>query len=119
MNIIDIVATNLEAAMERSGLENQSKLMRASGVSQAHISSILRRHKAPTVSVLERLSKALRIEPWQLLLPPELAALGPSAGLRRLLAAYATSSPEARRVIEAVAAAQASQDESVAVPGAG
>lgn len=62
------LARNLRRRMEESAdLKSQPAVSARSGVSQTHISRMLRCTSAATVDMLEQLARAFRCQPWELL----------------------------------------------------
>lgn len=66
MNVRDILAINLTAAMQHAGMK-QMELREKSGVSQATISRILLRKTGASIDVVQSISKALGCDPRMLL----------------------------------------------------
>jgi transcriptional regulator with XRE-family HTH domain len=60
---------NLRAARERLGL-TQEQISQRSGVQAGEVSRIERGMRDPKVSTLERLAKAVEVDPGDLLRPP-------------------------------------------------
>ena len=94
---------NLVYLMERSGIDTQQKLRAASGVSQAHLGSILRREKKPTIMIMENIAAAFRLQPWQLLAPRHILEQGITPELASIIESYARASDEGRVTILQVA----------------
>lgn len=101
-----VLAQNLRALMDQRGWK-QTELASRSGVSQAAISAILRCKKAPTVDTVEAFSRALGVEPWQLLMPG--LSLNPSVAIEvvGLLRQYQQASTQGRDMIARIAAREA------------
>lgn len=62
----EILARKLQAAIDAG--ETQTSLAQRSGISQQHISRLLRCDAAPTIDALVGLAQALRCQPFELLL---------------------------------------------------
>lgn len=62
----DILARNVQRAMDARGWE-QPDLERESGVGQSTISRIKLRQGAATLDVIAKLARALKMQPWELL----------------------------------------------------
>lgn len=72
LSIRQILAKNLNAAMERSpALDTQGKLADAAGISQSHLSEILRSITSVSIDLVGDLAAALKVEPWELLADSE------------------------------------------------
>lgn len=67
--IREVLARKLQAAIDAG--ETQTSLAQKAGTSQAHISRLLNCEAAATVDLLPGLAKALRCQPWELLLDDE------------------------------------------------
>lgn len=66
------LARNLKRRMEEStDLKSQPAVAARSGVSQTHISRMLRGTSAATVDMLDALGRAFRCQPWELLVDDE------------------------------------------------
>ena len=72
MDMIKQLATNLRLLMDRSGLDTQVKIAKASGVSQTNIGVILRGERTTRVDIVEKLAHALKVPTWMMLFPIEL-----------------------------------------------
>jgi transcriptional regulator with XRE-family HTH domain len=70
VDIRQVFAGNLRARMKQSGM-TQTALATRSGVSQAHISDILRGTTKVTLDLVADLAHALRCEAWELLVDSE------------------------------------------------
>jgi transcriptional regulator with XRE-family HTH domain len=71
-DIRQIVGRNLAAARERAGL-TQAELAKRSGVSQSHISEVERAITAISADLINDITWALRMQPWELLADSEVA----------------------------------------------
>jgi transcriptional regulator with XRE-family HTH domain len=68
LSLRQILAKNLLAAMERNpNLDTQVKLAAATGISQSHLSEILRCITSVSLDLVETMSTALKVEAWELL----------------------------------------------------
>lgn len=67
-----VFAANLTRAMrDKPGLETQSGLAKATGVTQGYLSELIRGESSPTTDMLATLANALDIRPWELLADDE------------------------------------------------
>lgn len=65
-------ARNLRAAMDRNpAADTGQKVEARCGISQQHVSKLLRGLAAPTLETLELLAKAVGVQPWELLVDNE------------------------------------------------
>jgi transcriptional regulator with XRE-family HTH domain len=63
-----VLARNIVAAMERvPGLDTQPALAAKAGIAQSQVSRILRAEIGCGLDILNALSTALQVEPWELL----------------------------------------------------
>lgn len=63
-----VLARNLQRAMDSSpAIDTQQKVAAKAGLSQQHVSRILKCETSAGVDVLQRLAKAVRCAPWELL----------------------------------------------------
>jgi transcriptional regulator with XRE-family HTH domain len=96
----DIVPNNLRRLMKLRDW-SQVKLAQESGVSQTHISAILRGDSSCTVEMAEMLAKPFNLNGWHLLikdLPDELVN---SPSLNRLVEAYIGATHDGRDFLDA------------------
>lgn len=91
----EVIARNLRALMRRHGL-NQPKLAKLSGVSQRHISSILRAEAEPGAEKLDKLARPFKLKGWQLQVPDIPEDLLDSDVIEKLMRALRELSPEGR-----------------------
>lgn len=94
MQELEWLSFNVTTLMSQSGHNTQMKLSKAAGISQTNLSNIIRRTVYPQLDTLVAIAKALKVDTWQLLAPPE-----PS----RLLGLYTAASPENREALLRVA----------------
>lgn len=65
-----IIAINIKALMDITpALDTQEKLSKKTGIGQATISRTINAITAPNSNLIEKVAKAFRVEPWQLLVP--------------------------------------------------
>lgn len=95
-------ALNLARLMDRLGL-NQSQLSRKTGVSQRHISALLRGESDCTLQIAEEIAKPFGLRGWQLMLPRMPDELIDSPRLSSLVESYIEASDEGRAVFDALA----------------
>ena len=69
--MLSIIRNNLVNAMQRDGIPSGNALAKLASIDQKTVTSILSKDAAPnpTLKVITALSKALRLEPWMLLVP--------------------------------------------------
>lgn len=69
--MLTIIRKNISAVMQRDGIPSGNALAKLAKVDQKTISSILSSESAPnpTLKVITAISKALKLEPWMLLVP--------------------------------------------------
>jgi len=91
----EVIARNLRALMERHDV-NQVKLSKLSGVSQRHISAILRAESEAGVEKLNKLARPFGLKGWQLQVPDLPVDLLDSDVIEKLLNALRDLSPEGR-----------------------
>lgn len=108
MKELQQIVANLQLLMQRTGLDSQSKLSDAAGVSQTHIGFILRGEKSPTVEILAKLARALGVPLWLLHAPTPMLARFSDRELADLVTSYLSADEAGRQVILRVAEAQAS-----------
>jgi HTH-type transcriptional repressor of puuD len=99
----EIVSANLAELMRQHGL-SQNRLSKLTGVSQSHISAILRGDKQTTVDVLDRLGKPFGLKGWHLSSP---LTLSDAAKVNQVIEHYAAASPEGRELIARTAEREA------------
>jgi len=107
MNHLYQLTDNLRRLMKQAGIESQAQLSHRSGVSQTHISNLMRHAKSPTLDILVKLARALGVPPWQLLASGALAKHGINGNLDTLMADYLACDTAGRQTIVRVAAGQA------------
>lgn len=88
--------------MEGAGW-NQSELGRRSGVSQRHISDILKSHTQCTIPVANDLAAPFGLTGWHLLLPELPKDLVASPAIAKLVAAYIKADEAGREFLDAAA----------------
>lgn len=98
----DSVAGNLRRLMTMVHW-SQVRLAKESGVSQTHISAILRGDSSCTVETAESLAKAFGLKGWHLLIPNLPDELISSPSLSRLMDAYIHSDAAGRDFLDAAA----------------
>lgn len=91
--------SNLERLMQESGCTTQSHLSRLSGVTQPHISVLMKGRKEVTLATLARLSHALGYDPVQMLMPEEWL----SARVPELLELFLRLPPQKRALVVSLA----------------
>lgn len=82
LNIKEVFARNLSDAMDRSGLKQQVVADRAGGMSQGHISEMLKGETDVRIGTVQNLADALGIQAWELLAESDSAKM---AALAKLL----------------------------------
>lgn len=107
MEYFDRLITNLEWLMAHTSLSNQTKLAKASKVSQTHISNILNRRNYPTIDVIQKIASAYKLATWQLLAPLEMIQKGVDDGLAIVIANFLATDDQGKATISEVAAGQA------------
>jgi transcriptional regulator with XRE-family HTH domain len=95
------VARNLRILMRWHGW-NQSELSRRSGVSQRHISDLLRGLSDCTTERLEEFARALRVPSWTLLMDDLTEDLLTSTALQIIVETY-VKNPAGRKLISGAA----------------
>lgn len=90
---------NIERLMEESGCTTQSHLARLSGVTQPHISVMLKGKKAASIDTLEKLARAMGYEVVDLLMPRGWV----QARVPALLSLYMGLTPEKRALVRGLA----------------
>jgi transcriptional regulator with XRE-family HTH domain len=104
LQLPQLLAVNVLRAMERDpSIDTQQKLAARSGLSQQHVSRILRAEVSAGLEVIGALAKALRCQPWELLVDEEATR---QAALERMIV---RNDPKA-------AAAAPAADHAVVVP---
>jgi len=66
MKLRQIVARNLRVLRKQKGL-SQEELAFQAGINRNYVGQIEREEKSPTIDLLEKISKPLAVEPFQLL----------------------------------------------------
>jgi transcriptional regulator with XRE-family HTH domain len=99
---LPVFAANLSRLLERAGL-NQTQLAEKSGVSQRHISALVRGESDCTLQVAEQLAKPFGLRGWQLMLPNLPIELVNSPRVLRLVETYLDASEEGRALLDAMA----------------
>lgn len=94
MQELQWLSANIARLMSSSGLDTQMKLAKAAGLSQTNLSNIIRKTVNPQLDTIAMIARALKVDTWQLLAPPD-----PS----RLLELYSAASPESRAALLKVA----------------
>lgn len=94
------VAKNLKALMDGAGM-NQSELARQSGISQRHISDILKGNTQCTVPVTNSLAAPFGLTGWHLLLPDLPTDLVASPAIAKLVEAYIKADAAGREFLDA------------------
>lgn len=107
MEIKKLLAANIQAVMKVRGFKNGAELARASGVSAAMVGNILREERDTTTGTLVKLAKALRVQPWTLLVNADSIDAATAPGAAPLLQNYASLDESGRSIVQSVAAAQA------------
>lgn len=67
----DILAANINALMAEPEPISHAELVKASGVSNGTLGRIRNAQVATTMDQLEGLARGLKVEPWELLTPPD------------------------------------------------
>lgn len=98
----DSVASNLKRLLLLRDW-SQVKLSQESGVSQTHISAILRGESSATVEVAAALAKPFGLNGWHLLIPGLPDELLASPSLSRLISAYIGANEAGRQFLDAAA----------------
>lgn len=70
LSIRQILTRNLRDAMTKGGLD-QKKLAAAAGISESHLSEVLRGISVPTIDLVARLAGAVKLQAWELLADTE------------------------------------------------
>jgi transcriptional regulator with XRE-family HTH domain len=91
----DELRFNIERLMEESGCTTQSHLARLSGVTQPHISVMLKGKKSASIDTLEKLSAAMGAEVVDLLMPQAWV----QARVPSLVREYLELAPEKRALV--------------------
>lgn len=68
MTIRDVLSKNLRALRRRHGLSQEELAYRAD-VDRTYVSALERGVYGATIDILERLARALDVQPWELLKP--------------------------------------------------
>lgn len=95
------IGRNLATLMKWKGW-NQTELARRSGVSQRHISDILKGLTDPTTEMVEKLAGAFAVQSWQMMMSDITEDLLTSTDLQIVVATY-VSTPAGRRLIDGAA----------------
>ncbi len=96
----DTVPGNLRRLMEVRHW-SQVKLAQESGVSQTHISAILRGDSSCTVEMADMLAKPFNLNGWHLLIPNLPDELVNSPSLNRIVQAYIGANTDGREFLDA------------------
>jgi DNA-binding Xre family transcriptional regulator len=92
-----IVASTVRTAMEvRPEISTQQKLAQRAGVAQSHISRLLKGENV-TLDVLEKVARALKVEPFELIIDNDRARL---SLLARIFGKDAPSDAETERLLK-------------------
>jgi len=70
MDVRHVFAENLKRYRKAAGL-SQEELAHNADIERAYVSLLERRLNSPTIDMLAKLAKAVGIEPYQLLMPPQ------------------------------------------------
>jgi len=100
--IRDRVATNVHSLMKQYGIQSQAKRAVKTGISQTQIGNILRRERAVSVDLLERLSDGLGCEPWVLLSPIDHVESFNNSDVQVMLHCYLRLSPNDQDAIKSM-----------------
>lgn len=95
MTLEEIIATNVIRLRKERGL-NQTDLARACRMAQAQVSAVETAKKTPTIQTLEKLARALSIEPFELLMPND----DTGKSLRNKLLQIENLAPDRRAALE-------------------
>lgn len=68
--------------MERPGMDTQMAVAKKAGIGQSHLSRLLRCEASATTDLIAALSRALGVQPWELLVD---TAATREAAIRRML----------------------------------
>jgi transcriptional regulator with XRE-family HTH domain len=96
------LADNLKALMQRRDW-SQAQLADKSGVSQRHISNVLRAQTSSSVESVDALANAFGLPGWLLLIPGLDVTLMDGPLIPRLVSFYRGAGPEGRELIERLA----------------
>jgi transcriptional regulator with XRE-family HTH domain len=66
LSIRQILTRNLRDAMKKAGWD-QKKLAAAAGISESHVSEVMREISVPTIELVARFANALKLQAWELL----------------------------------------------------
>ena len=102
MSTKDVLVSNLKILMRHKGW-SKSELARQSKISLRMINYILSGERAPSIEVADQLAKAFGLSGWQMMKPNLPEDLLSSPTLSKLLDAYASASPDGRKMIDLVA----------------
>ena len=102
MSTKDVLVSNLKILMRHKGW-NKSELARQSKISLRMINYILSGERAPSIDVADQLAGAFGLSGWQMMKPNLPEDLLSSPTLSKLLDAYASASPDGRKMIDLVA----------------
>lgn len=70
MDVRQIFADNLKRHRKAASL-SQEELAHNADIERAYVSLLERRLSSPTIDMLAKLAKAVGVEPYQLLMPPQ------------------------------------------------
>lgn len=94
MALRQTLADNIEAAIERSlVLDSANALAKKAGISQSHLSKVLRCEAAATTDLIASIAEALDCQPWELLANTEATR---KAALERMLGGPVRPVPDKR-----------------------
>lgn len=99
---LPVFAVNLSRLLDLTG-QTQTQLAEKSGVSQRHISALVRGESDCTLQVAELLAKPFGLRGWQLMLPNLPVELVNSPRILRLVETYLDASEEGRALLDAMA----------------
>ena len=99
MDITELLANNIRLAMDRRGINSQAALAKKSGLSQQMINFVVNGKSSISVTRLASIAKALRLEPWQLLLPPDVFQDNLNGNVSEILPLLLTLTPLQRQSI--------------------
>lgn len=96
------LADNIKAAMKARGISSQVQLARKSGLSQQMINFVCNAQTSISVTRLEMIARALRVEAWQMLLPHATFMQCLSTGVDLLLPDLLALDDDQRRSVEGI-----------------
>ena len=102
---LPVFAVNLQRLMDVAKL-NQTELHRLTGVSQRHISALVRGESDCTLQVAEQIAKPFGLRGWHLMLPNLPADLVNSPRVLALVESYLDANEEGRTLLDAHASAK-------------